>query len=205
MNLYWKNVLSALGISGVVVLLVAACGGGGDGGSAPNVAGDYVFSVSSFTVECTDGSRFVADGSSEVVRVTQSGNAITVQSLTFSADALANLLGVDILAASQSGRVRSDSTFSLEESATLRDRFDGDIYDVRVNLDGTFSDDGWSGQGRYSIGSRLLNVTCKALTPFSGAKIAAGAELRSEPSLTGAVPFDVYDSPGVVFRMLGIQ
>ena len=87
----------------------------------------------------------------------------------------------------------------------LRDRFDGDIYELKANLDGTFMDDGWSGQGRYSIGSRLLNVTRNARTPFSGAKVAAGAELRSEPSLTGAVPFDVYDSPGVMFRMFGIQ
>ena len=205
MKRHWKNVLRALGVSAGVILLVTACGGGSDGGSAPNVAGDYVFSVSSFTVDCTDGSRFVADGSSEVIRVTQSGNSISAQNLTFSSVALANLLGVDVLDASQSGRVRGDSTFSLDESATLRDRFDGDIYDVRVNLDGTFRDDGWNGQGRYSIGSRLLNVTCNAVTGFSGAKVAAGAELRSESPLTGAIPFDVYDSPGVVFRMLGIQ
>jgi hypothetical protein len=203
MKLNLKNVLRAFSVSAGVILLVAACGGG-SGGSAPNVAGDYVFSVSSFTVDCTDGSRFVADGSSEVLRVTQSGNTISVRNLTFSADALADLLGVDVLDARQSGRVRSDSTFSLEESATLRDRFDGDIYDVSVNVDGRFRNDGWSGQARYSIGSRQLNVTCNAQTGFSGAKIAAGAELRSESPLTGAIPFDVYDSPGVVFRMFGV-
>ena len=205
MNLYWRNVLSALGISGVVLMLVAACGGGGDGGSAPNVAGDYVFSVASYPVQCTDGATTVLPATTEAVRITQSGNSIVGQSLTFSADQFAQVLGVDVLSISRTGRVRSNSTFSIEETAELRDRFDGDIYDVRLNLDGTFAADRWSGQARISLGSRQLAVTCSGQTSFSGAKLSAGAELQSQPMPTSNIPFDVYDSSGVGFRLFGIE
>ncbi len=44
----------------------------------------------------------------------------------------------------------------------------------------------------------MLNVTFIAQAAFSGANIAAGVELRSESPLTGAIPSDVYDSPGGV-------
>lgn len=98
----------------------------------------------------------------------------------------------------QFGKVRSDSIFSLKESAALRDRFEGDVYDLSVNLDGRFRNDGCSGQARYTIGSMMLNVTFIAQAAFSGANIAAGVELRSESPLTGAIPSDVYDSPGGV-------
>jgi hypothetical protein len=206
MRISWTSGIGA-GLLIGLGLMLGGCGGSGsgDGGSVPNVAGDYVFAVGRFPVECTDGSRFASGGSSEVIRIRQNGAAIQAESLTSSIEELAWRLGLDILDSSASGRVRSDSSFSIQESAALRDRFDGAVYDVRVNVDGRFSDTGWGGWARYALGSSTIPVICNAEVQFSGSKVAADSDLRSEPALTGAVPFDVYDSPGVVFRMFGMQ
>ena len=210
----FTRLIETICIVGIASIISLSCGGGGgDGGGGststsswkgsfnsdgyPEVAGEYSFKTSTFSVACSDGSSGPSDSLSMTLDIAQKGYQLKLASY--------NPLPSNITISQEnelSGTVDYDGNFILSRSIVAAITGYSGNFTVTYTVKGTFSTSGWSGTYQFTMYNDVDKASCTATATFTGNLQSEDTREKTIPGINEAGQSDIRS---VLAIMLGYQ